>query len=131
LKCELQSIIVGAILLGISLVGCHKPEPLRLPPELLGRWTTTAPKYADRYFELRANHTAVFGLGGRRVDVSPIVAIELVRDGDFLQYHISHLSEVGEVYRFSLSYHPARPSELRFVNQPNIVWTKGRGYFPR
>jgi hypothetical protein len=51
-----------------------------------------------------------------------------VRDGDFLQYHIYHLNEVGDVYRFSLSYHPARPSELRLVNQPNIVWTRGSYY---
>ena len=117
--------LVSAILIGtVVLTGCADERDPRLPPELLGRWTTRAPKYRDRYFELRADGIAVFGRGGTKKERSSIVDVDLIRDGDFLQYHITHLNEVGETYTFSLSYHPARPSELTFVNQPSIIWTK-------
>lgn len=117
---------LAAVMLAAALcpLGCRDAEEVELPPELVGRWTTTAPKYADRYFELRPNDTAVFGLGGRQREVSPIVRVERARDGDFLHYRISHLTEVGDVYVFSVSYHPGKPGQLRFVNQPGIVWTK-------
>lgn len=108
----------------LALCACDDTEEVELPPELLGRWTTKAPKYADRYFELHPDYTAVFGLGGRKRDVSPIVQVERSRDGDFLHYRISHLNEAGDVYVFSLSYHPGKPGQVRFVNQPGIVWTK-------
>ena len=125
------AMLVSAILIGsIGLSGCADERDNRLPPELLGRWRTRAPKYHDRYFELRADAIAVFGLGGRNKETSSIVDVELIRDGDFLQYHITHLNEVGETYRFSLSYHIARPNELTFVNQPNIIWTKVYGAAP-
>ena len=122
---KLCSVWTATALLGtLVLSGCEEPKPLEVPEELIGYWTTDAPKYADRFFELRADRTAVFGLGGSNKDISAIVGIETVREGSVLIYHISHLSASGEVYVFSVSYHLERPGYLRFVNQPYIVWRK-------
>ena len=116
------AVIAAAI---VCLPGCQQETTdVELPAELFGRWTTSAPKYADRFFELRGDGTVLFGLGGSQREVSPIVKVELVKDGDFLNYHISHLSETGDVYFFSLSYHTGRAGQLTFLNQPNIVWKK-------
>ena len=117
---------VGAIaLLGaLVLSACAEPEPLELPEALIGYWTTDAPKYADRFLEFRADRMVVFGLGGRRTDLSPIVRIKAVNRSGFLIHHISHLNEYGEVYILSVGYHSERPGYLRLMNQWNIEWKK-------
>jgi len=73
------ALAAAVVAASLCLPGCDDTGEVDLPPELLGRWTTKAPKYADRYFELRSDYTAVFGLGGWRRDVSPIVHVEGTR----------------------------------------------------
>lgn len=116
-----RAVAVSAL---ICLHGCEKSTAIELPRELLGVWTSSAPKYSDRFFELRDDGTVSFGLGGDQVKRALITGIELVRDKDFHIYHISHLNETGDVYRFSVRWHPARAGQLNFLNQPLIVWTK-------
>lgn len=67
---HLKTLATLILISSIGLAGCAGNEDVQLPPELVGRWTTEAPKYADRYFELRADRMAVFGRGAGQHDAA-------------------------------------------------------------
>ncbi|MGH7424069.1 MAG: hypothetical protein ACREJ1_10410, partial [Candidatus Methylomirabilales bacterium] len=46
-----------------TLAGCQAQKESPVPDHLLGVWTTSAPRYADRYIEIR-NDMIIFGTGG-------------------------------------------------------------------
>ncbi len=121
--CGMRPLAVVLLLMSMA-VGCGESPEGQLPPELMGRWTSSAPKYEDRFFEIRPDRTVVFGLGSGQIDVAPITDVELVRDGQLLTCHVSHLSDIGDVYRFSISYRPSHPGQLFLTNQPNVPWRK-------
>jgi hypothetical protein len=108
----------------VLAAACQKPESVDLPPEFHGVWTSNAPAYADRFFELRGDDTLRFGQGDGRVDVARIVRVEIHHDGKFLVYRIVHLNATGDEYVLSVRHDPEKLDELTFLNQPRIVWRK-------
>ena len=44
--------IIAALAICAVLLGCESKEPESLPPEMLGVWKTSAPKYVGCFFEL-------------------------------------------------------------------------------
>jgi len=104
------------------MLGCHAQQQSTLPGELVGVWKTTAPKYADRYFELKSD-TIVFGTGGRTRSMHAIDSIEQTREGHLTLYTIFY-TEDGARSQWSFYYDPARGQSIRLRNQTDIVWTK-------
>ncbi|MFQ5992832.1 MAG: hypothetical protein ACE5NA_10400 [Nitrospiraceae bacterium] len=115
-----------ALALSTTSLGCQAAPNTIVPDELLGVWTTSAPKYADRFFEITAG-AIIFDTGKPSPDIHPIANIETVHDLRPTLYTISYLSEEGQEHKFSFYYDPAHGGVIRFKNQQHISWMKGRG----
>ena len=107
------------------ILGCGtKPYSTTLPSELVGVWKTSAPKYADRYFELRSD-MIVFGTGGGTVSRHVIKRIEEAREGDQTLYTIFYTEDETK-YQWSFYYDPVHGKSIRLKPQASIVWTRKR-----
>ncbi len=106
------------------ILGCGTKPYLTLPDELVGVWKTSAPKYADRYFELKRD-TIVFGTGGGTASRHVIDRIEEAREGYQTLYTIFYTDD-GTQYQWSFYYDPAHGKSIRLKHQASIVWTRKR-----
>lgn len=94
-----------------------------LPTELLGKWTTTAPAYSGRYFEIR-EHLIVFGIDAFTTQSHTLVRVDArppLSDGR--ERFVFHYRERdGETQSLELEYQTADPSTLRFGHHAEL-WT--------
>ena len=115
-----------AMILTALLAGCGPETSRTVPPELLGRWTTSAPKYADNFFELRPE-TLLLGLAGGRVDTRSITKVETLRqDGEnlFTVYYMDPLDSKHTEYKLAFFFQAGSGGVVRWKNQREIMWTR-------
>jgi hypothetical protein len=107
------------------LAACQGGGKAAVPDELIGVWETTAPTYADRFFEITAGEV-MFGTGEEKFDTYPINKIKIEKDfKEQKAYYIIYYKNVeGQEYKFSFYYDPANQGTIRFKNQKEMVWTK-------
>jgi len=107
------------------LAACQGGGKAAVPDELIGVWETTAPTYADRFFEITAGEV-MFGTGEEKFDTYPIKKIKMEKDHkEQKEYYIIYYKNVeGQEYKFSFYYDPANQGTIRFKNQKEMVWTK-------
>ena len=116
-------IISVFILIIVSIFIFYLKENEDFPDSLIGRWTTSEPRYKDRFFEL-SKTTFTYGLGGDKKDVCVISSIEKsVQDNNTL-YTINYHNIDGLEYTRSFYYYPANGGVIKFKNQKDIKWTK-------
>lgn len=115
-------LLLFCILLAVS--GCGSKSTETLLSELKGVWKTTAPQYADRFWEIRGNEI-IFGTGGESFTSHTVFRVaEVVRDGKSL-YTIFYSNPEGQEYRLSLYYNSGGDeAAVRFKNQQQIEWTR-------
>lgn len=118
--------IAAATALLVTLAGCQAQKKNPVPDHLLGVWTTSTPRYADRYIEIR-NDMIIFGTGGDTFELHVLAEFKEVREGEALLYTIIHLNHFGQPYSLSFYYEPSGDGIIRFKNQREIVWTKAKG----
>ena len=107
----------------IALSGCKSGNDRAILNELAGVWKTTAPQYADRFWEIRGDEI-IFGTGGESFTSHTVFRVrEVIRDGKSL-YTISYSSPAGQEYRLSLYYKSGGEAAVRFKNQQQIEWTR-------
>ncbi len=106
------------------LVGCGRERTQTVPDGLVGVWKTAAPKYADRFLELRKT-TISFGTGGQDFYTRTIVAVEKRRQDDNRLYTVFYVNSEGE-YKFSFYYEPVSGGVIRYKNQKSIAWSRQR-----
>lgn len=106
-----------------ALLGCTPGHEKTIPEDLLGVWTTSEAKYADRFFELTKD-TVAFGTGGDTFDVYVVESVERTRDEDGLLYHIHYLNHEGYPYTFSIYYDPSNHGVIRFKHQKHSAWAR-------
>ena len=96
-----------------------------VPEELIGVWVTKDPNYLDRPFEIKKN-TLIFeqGLGYLDFDVYPILGVKKTESEGQTLYTIYYTIPSGKKFEFSFYYSPANGGEIRFKNQPKMLWTK-------
>ncbi len=75
MKMKLRWIIMGGAILLVAFLVFLPERPTPLPDELVGVWTTSHPKYADRYFDLTKT-TVIFGTGKESIDTNVISNVE-------------------------------------------------------
>ncbi|MCK4785867.1 MAG: hypothetical protein KAV87_19075, partial [Desulfobacteraceae bacterium] len=83
---KLTWIFVAAVVLTAVLVlsVLRSKDNKFLPDDLVGRWTTSAPEYTDRFLEL-SEVTVIFGTGEDNIDVNFISSVDKrVADGSTL-----------------------------------------------
>ena len=117
--------IVAAMALIATLAGCQAQKESPVPDHLLGVWSTSAPRYADRYIEIR-NDMIIFGTGGDAFELHVLTDVNEVREGEAIVYTITHLNHFGQPYTLSFYYEPTSDGIMRFKNQREIAWTKER-----
>ncbi len=116
-------IISVFILIIVSIFIFYPKEDDGFPDSLIGRWTTSEPRYKDRFFEL-SKVTFTYGLGEDKIDVHFISSIEKsVQDNNTL-YTINYHNIDGIEYTRSFYYYPANGGVIKFKNQKGIKWTK-------
>jgi hypothetical protein len=117
--------IVAAMALLATLAACQAQKENSVPDHLLGVWSTSAPRYADRYIEIR-NDMIIFGTGGDAFELHVLAELNEAREGEAILYTISHLNHFGQPYTLSFYYEPTSDGIIRFKNQREIAWTKER-----
>ena len=115
--------IVAAMALLATLAGCQAQKESPVPDHLLGVWSTSAPRYGDRYIEIR-NDMIIFGTGGDTFELHALTEVTEAREGEAIVYTITHLNHFGQPYTLSFYYEPTSDGIMRFKNQKEIVWTK-------
>jgi hypothetical protein len=113
------------LLLGL-LVGCGPESTRTVPAELLGRWTTSVPKYADTFFELQRD-TLILGLAGGRTEVRSVARVEKVLEGGqplFTVYYLDPSDPKRTEFKLAFFFEAAAGGVVRWKNQREIVWTR-------
>jgi len=122
----IQSItILLAFAILTTPVACQSRKNTAVPDDLVGVWTTTEPKYTDRFLEFTTGGI-FFGTSEGNVDIHPIVNIEHTRENQNTLYTISYATPEGREAAFSFYHDPANDGVIRFKNQQHIAWTKAR-----
>jgi hypothetical protein len=114
------------VLLLTLLVGCGPESSRTVPAELLGRWTTSAPKYADTFFELRPD-TLLLGLAGGQIETRSITKVEkLPQAGEtlFTVYYADPMDPQHTEYRLAFFFEAGAGGVVRWKNQTGIAWTR-------
>lgn len=119
--------IMAAVLLAATvLTVINREEPIEIPDDLFGYWTTTDPKYADRHFDL-SSATVTFGLGDDASAVYAVDRISAAREHDRIVYTVTFKDEEGVAHTQSMAFHQNNPNQLVFINQQGTVWHKQNG----
>jgi hypothetical protein len=113
------------LLFFILFYGCQCGKKGTLPDDLIGVWKTSAPQYADRFFEIKKDEI-IFGTGEGSLKSNAIINIETekVRGEETSLYTIQYKDQEGERYTFSFYYDPVKSGVIRFKNQTQIAWTR-------
>lgn len=100
-------------------VGCDQAATA-LPPEVLGRWRTQEPRYADRFVEL-SEDTIRIGTGGTMATSHPIRAVRSEPHPSGTLYTIEYGNEGNEA-TFAF-YFEAAQRVLRLRSRPGFAWS--------
>lgn len=117
-----KGLAAGAAL--VILIGCHAAEIDGLPEGMVGIWKTSAPKYADRFFELKENDLVSFGTGEGLTQIHPISSVERVATVDGVLYSVHYADIEEEEYTFNFFWDSSMSGVIRIKNQIGIEWTK-------
>jgi len=113
--------VVGLIIVSIFIF--HPKQDEDLSESLIGRWTTSEPRYEDRFFEL-SKEKITYGLGEDKIDVNVISSIDKsVKDNNTL-YTINYHNLEGLEYTRSFYYSPSNGGVITFKNQMDVKWIK-------
>jgi hypothetical protein len=121
----LTATLAGILVLGavwMIATGRWLRSPGKIPPELIGTWSTTEPSHADRPFRI-TDSTLVLHRGGSDSLVSAITDVRSRRAADGVEYTIQYSVE-GESYLFSFTLMGGPDRAIQFRNQPRLVWHK-------
>ncbi len=114
-----------AVAISIFMWGCQPKEDETLPPELMGVWTSAAPRFKNDTLEL-SKECIVFTSGEFQdfISVNFIVKVEKRPERNHILYTIHHENVEGQRYTFSFYYYPERGNVIRLKNQLDFEWRK-------
>jgi len=122
---KLKWIVIPAVIVAVTIIMLHFKKNRDIPLNLIGKWTTSAPRYQDRFFEI-AKETLTYGLGGDKLDVYPISSIEESLEGNNHLYTINCKNTDGLKFTQSFYYHPGNGGSIQLKNQEHIEWRKAK-----
>ncbi|MGD9039434.1 MAG: hypothetical protein PVH82_07350 [Desulfobacteraceae bacterium] len=114
-----------ALAISIFLLGCQPKEDETLPPELMGVWTSPAPRF--KYDTLELSKENIVFTSGRFQDfisVNFIVKVEKRPERNHVFYTIHYENIEGQKYKFSFYYYPTKGNVIRLKNQLEFEWKK-------
>ncbi|HVP79350.1 MAG TPA: hypothetical protein VMV04_15805 [Thermodesulfobacteriota bacterium] len=109
----------------LALSACQSGGKTAVPGDLIGVWETTAPAYADRFFEITTDRV-IFATGENTSDTYPISKMKIEKDSKERKtlYIVCYKNTAGQEYKFAFYYDPANQGTIRFKNQREMVWTR-------
>jgi len=113
----------AAILVVVGIVAAMPSGQETLPDQLFGSWNTTAPRYANRTFELSSEEIAFQQGNPNEFARYPITGVTGDKDAGGTMVYIVSYENAGTQYQFSFVHQPAENS-VRLKNQPTVVWYK-------
>lgn len=120
---EIRTTVCWALLtlaLGLLAGGCTTPSE-DLPAEVLGRWATTEPRYADRFFEIESEILR-FGTGGNSSEVYSITLVATEPHPRGRLFRVTYrVNDVDMQFDF---YYDAGTSSIRLHNQSGFEWVR-------
>ena len=119
---KLKWIIIPILILIAGITMFHSKKNKDIPANLIGKWTTSAPGYQDRFIEL-TKETLVYGLAGDKEDVYIISSLEKNQEGKNIVYTINFKNTEVKFSR-SFYYHPEHGGTIQFKHQEHITWRK-------
>lgn len=115
--------VIGLGLLGLLVMpGIVNRGDSTAPPELLGTWTTDAPRYADRAFTVGAE-TLTMHQGEEQVAVYPIRSVREKTGPQGTRYDLEY-GESKAPATFSVLYTRDEEATLRFPHQREMEWRR-------
>lgn len=108
-----------------GVLGGQCQKGFAVPEELIGIWVTKDPRYFNTPFEIKKN-TVIFeqGLGYLDFEVYPIADVKMTESEGQTLYIIYYILPSGKIFEFSFYYSGTNGGQIRFKNQPDMVWTK-------
>ncbi len=70
-------VLVSGVFAAVS--GGNAAVSMTIPDPFVGIWKTTAPNYADRFFQITKD-IVVFSIGDGKTDMHPITNVEFLRE---------------------------------------------------
>ena len=119
-------VLAGMILLTSFFANAfQKDEVVELPKKLRGEWTTTTPKYADRFFALE-DRLITIGTGKNDFEVFIISDVKMIQDKRGDSYTLTYFDTIGIKYEFTFHYFPdeVEGGTIRIKNRNETVWVK-------
>jgi hypothetical protein len=97
--------ICCAMLLVVALIGCQDNSNRTVPPHLIGVWTTSTPKYADRFLQFTEHHL-IFGIGtGQEISHSIDKVDSTQANGRDIVYTFHYKDAEGEKWTLTVTYY--------------------------
>lgn len=122
-------IVFGALLaiLILSDIATSKADDWSLaapaPGEILGRWTTTDPSFANRYLEITP-HTVTFHDGGRSSPRLPILRVDRKTSADgFAAQYLVHFENL-DLERETLLITMLSGGRIVVGNRRGVAWSR-------
>lgn len=122
---KLKWIVIPAVIVAVTIIMFPFKKNRDIPLSLIGKWTTSAPRYQDRFFEI-AKEMLIYGLGGDKIDVYHISSIEESLEGNNRLYTINYKNTDGLKFTQSFYYHPENGGSIQLKNQEHIEWRKAK-----
>jgi hypothetical protein len=113
------------VLTFISVFLCFPKQHTRFPENLIGTWTTSEQKYANRFFEL-SQINVTYGIGKKKTAVYYISNAEKHVQDNTMLYTIEYHNSDGMQYTRSFYYDATNGGVIKFKNQKHIPWTKNK-----
>lgn len=116
-------LVKNILLLLLFVVACE-PYVVVVPNDLVGKWKTSAPQYADRYMKF-SEHTVIYGVGDGEEVSHTIDKIVIKQSVDGIVYIFSYRDAEGEKETLTFTYRPDSGGTLQLKNSKEI-WEKDR-----
>lgn len=117
----MAAVILTAVLL------LHYNDNELLPDDLAGRWTTSAPEYAERFLEL-SQVTVIFGIGKDNIVVNFISSVDKRTEDGVALYTIRY-RDLDKTEGYIAFYWYPSEKVIRLKNQKQMIWKKTKEPF--
>jgi len=116
-------LVINMLLILLFVVACER-DIVVVPHDLVGKWKTSAPQYADRYMQF-SEHTVIYGVGDGEEVSHTIDKIVMKQGVDGIVYIFSYRDAEGEQETLAFTYRPASGGTLQLKHGKEI-WEKDR-----
>ncbi|MEJ2656108.1 MAG: hypothetical protein P8012_02800 [Desulfobacterales bacterium] len=117
-------IVIPAVIVAVFIIYVfYSNKNKDIPINLIGKWTSTAPGYQDRFIEL-TKETLTYGLGGDKEDIYFISSLKEHSEKNNILYTISYKDKEGLAFIRAFYYHPEKGGTIQFKHQEHIKWRR-------